>query len=223
MIKESGYQEKIELVEPWFDQVIEVVKKDLKQEHIKIDRDFCRRYFMGKGANMISSEEMAQAYLKDIAGGNTGLGEFIASRWLLKNTDIYNYFDEKLRVLTPDFEELEEFEQSLAQSLLEESISQFGAARSYIFAIFNSVVFSDEIYHNLRELALKQTGLEKKQKEEKEIERSLEAMQKRHDREIAALGDRYEKKLSGLRKKYLNDTTLLKKQLNTLQKKQSDG
>lgn len=223
MIKESGYQEKIELAAPWLAEVIELVKKDLKNEHLKIDRDFCKRYFLGKGSNMITVAEMVEAYRKDIAEGNVGLAEFITSRWILRNTDIYGFFEETLAKLTPDFDTLQELDDKLASSLVKDAISQFGAVKTYLFSLFNSVVFSDEIYEEMRKKALSFSAEIKDKQEKEQVEKSLETMQKRHTREMAALNDRHEKKLSGLQKKYLNDTEVLKKQIRDLQVKLSNG
>lgn len=222
MIKESGYQEKIELVGPWLTTVIEEIKKDLKNEHLKVDREFCKRYFLGKGANMITVAEMAEAYIKDISEGNVGLGEFIASRWLLRHTDIYALFEEKLAQVNPDFDALSEIDDVMAQDLVKESTASFGATQTYLFALFNSVVFTDTLYEKLRESALIETEQKLENEQKEQVERSLEAMQKRHQRELAALSDRHEKKLSGMMKKYLNDTETLKKQIRTLQIKISD-
>ncbi len=223
MIKESGYQEKIEMAAPWLDEVIELIKKDLKNEHLKIDRDFCKRYFLGKGPNMVTITEMVPAYQKDIADGNSGLGEFIASRWILKNTDVYGFFEQELKKLNPDFDTLPDLDESLARTLMKDSIKRFGAVRTYLFCLFNSVVFSDALYKELRKKALDHSTHLKEEREKEQVERSLEAMQKRHARELAALNDRHDKKLSGMQKKYLNDTEVLKKQIKTLQVKLSDG
>src|SRR4051794_29125719 len=108
MLKDTGYQEKFVMLKTWIPEIVEGVKKDLKNEHLKIDKAFCKRYFLGKSLMQIQTPEMAVAYEKDIADGNAGLGEFIATRWLLKNTDVYGYFEMKLKSLTSDFEALEE-------------------------------------------------------------------------------------------------------------------
>ncbi len=223
MIKESGYQEKIEMATPWLAEVIELIKKDLKNEHLKIDRDFCKRYFLGKGPNMVTIAEMVPAYLQDIKEGNVGLGEFIASRWILKNTDVYGFFEEELKKLNPDFDTLPDLDETLAHSLMKQSMKQFGAVKTYLFCLFNSVVFSDTLYAELRKNALAHSAHLKEEKEKEEVERSLEAMQKRHAREIAALSERHEKKLAGMQKMYLNDTEVLKSQIRNLQSKMSDG
>ncbi|MCH9627024.1 MAG: hypothetical protein S4CHLAM2_06580 [Chlamydiales bacterium] len=217
MLKETGYQEKFELLRPWLGRVIETVKKDLRNEHLKVDREFCKRYFLGKNFHRISLEEMAEAYYKDIQGGNTGLGEFITSRWLLKNTDVYGFFEKQLLAISEDFDALDALPEEVATSLLEGSVQTFGPIKTYLFAVLNSVVFPEKLYEDLRN----QAENESKKEEEKVVAESLAVMQKRHRRELSALTDRYEKKLSGLQRKYLKDTEGLKEQVSQLQKKLS--
>ncbi|MBS0623457.1 MAG: hypothetical protein JSS62_02430 [Verrucomicrobia bacterium] len=217
MLKEMGYQEKIEWLKPWLVSIIEVVKKDLKQEHLMKDRGFCRRYFLGKGPHQVTSTEMAQAYATDIAAGNVGLGEFIATRWLIKNTDIYDFFSEQLQALNPDFDQLELLDEKLGLKLMEESVKAFGATRTYLFSVLNSVVFSSEIFKELRQLAEMETQKKLQQEEELLVEKNLEGLQKRHQREVQSLKEHNEKQLNGMRKKYLKDTELLKEQIRRLQ------
>jgi hypothetical protein len=223
MLKEMGYQEKIEILAPWLEEIIEVVKKDLKNEHLKIDRQFCKKHFFGKQPSHLQAKEMAAAYRSDIAGGNVGLGEFIATRWLLKNTDIYGYFEEKIKGITVDFETLEQLPHELSVSLMNAAVKIFGAKRTYLFSVFNSVVFPASVYNELKEMAIKETDFLKEEEAERRGKETLEGMQLRHSREMAALTDKYEKKLSGLQKKYLQDTESLKKQLSSLQKKLQNG
>lgn len=219
MMKESGYQEKIALLKPWLVEIIDVVKRDLKNEHLKIDREFCRRYFLGKNSNQLQAEEMAAAYEKDIAAGNVGLGEFIATRWLLKHTDIYYFFEGRLKTAHPDFEKLEMLSMEESESIVAESLRKFGPIYTYIFAVFNSVVFPDAIYERLRVSALKRTDEVQSAVQEQEEREKAEGMKERHAREMAASVDRFEKKLSGMQKKYLNDVEALKRQISALQKK----
>jgi hypothetical protein len=223
MLKETGYQEKIEMLAPWLEEIIETVKRDLKNEHLKIDRQFCKKYFLGKNPSHVPLKEMAEAYRIDIAAGNVGLGEFIATRWLLKNTDIYGYFEENIRKVTSDFEQLQELPHDLASSLMQGSVNKFGAKKTYLFSVFNSVVFSPSVYAQLKEMAEMQTQEVQQELEMQATASSLEQLQNRHNREIAALTDRYEKKLSGMQKKYLNDVEGLKKQIAKLQKRIDHG
>lgn len=214
MLKETGYQEKIEMLAPWLEEIIDTVKKDLKSEHLKVDRPFCKKYFLGKNPAQIQLKEMVQAYRVDIASGNVGLGELIATRWLLKHTDIYAFFEEKIRPITQDFEQLMELPQEISLLLLQGAVQQFGAKKTYLFSVFNSVVFPPDLYASLRELAAKDVRQE---------EGVSNALEQREKRELAALVDRYEKKLNGMQKKYLQDVASLKKQISTLQKKLTHG
>ena len=223
MYKEATYQEKFSLLKQWMPSIIEKVKKDLKNEHLNIDRAFCKKYFMGKNIQQLKNDEIAQAYIQDIGEGNVGLGEFIASRWLLKNTDLYGFFEEKLKQVNPDFDQLEELSLSQSQEIMQAALAQFGATRTYIFSLLNSVVFIQQVYDELRLLAENENGRQLAVEAENEIVHSIEQLRKRYEREIASLTDRYEKKLSGLQKKYNTDTETLKKQIAVLQRKLSEG
>ncbi|MCH9610494.1 MAG: hypothetical protein S4CHLAM81_01380 [Chlamydiales bacterium] len=215
----SEYQEKFALLEPWVEGIIETVKKDLKNEHLKKDRNFCKRYFLGKNFNMVSVEEMAPAYLQEISQGNVGLGEFITSRWLLKNSDVYDFFESELSKVNPDFETIEALDAELSKRLIEGSVKQFGHVRSYLFAVLNSVTFSKDLFDELREKALVEEKRESEELTARLKEESLDSMQKRHERELGSIQNRYDKKFSGLQKKYVKDTENLKKQISALTKK----
>ncbi len=217
--KEFGYQEKFILIKPWFREIIEVVKRDLKNEHLKKDREFCKRYFFGRGVSHIRVEEMVPAYEKDIAEGNVGLAEFISTRWLFKNTDVYGYFEEKLSTIDADFEALESLADEQAIPLMDSAVKQFGATRTYIFALLNGVVFSDALFEKLKEMAEKETVVMEEKNRIKTEAESMEVLKQRHAREVSALTGRFEKKMRGMEKKYLRDTEGLKKQIANLQKK----
>jgi hypothetical protein len=223
MLKDTGYQEKFTMLSPWLVEIIEVVKKDLKNEHLKIDKNFCKRYFLGKNLNQIEVPEMVSAYEKDISEGNVGLGEFIATRWLLKNGDIYGFFESQLKNVTADFETLEVLPHDLSTQLLERSLKDFGAVRTYLFSVLNSVVFSKELYDGLREKALKEKTIRREAESKEQEAVNLENVQKRHAREMAMATDKFEKKLNGMQKKYHHDVESLKKQIRNLTEKLSDG
>lgn len=153
MIKEMSYQEKIECVRPWLFQVIKRVKKDLQQEHLVKDMDFCCKYFLGRGLNTVTLQQMVDAYACDIAAGNVGLGEFIANRWLIKNKDVYDFFEKKLQQVNPDFDQLEQLEEVFSWSVMESAVKEFGPVRTYLFVIFNSVVFPSPVIAELKNRA----------------------------------------------------------------------
>lgn len=222
MLKETGYQEKFVMIHPWLAEVIEGVKRDLKNEHFRQDPNFCRRHFMGKNPNQVTSIEMAPAYAKEVSEGNVGLGEFIATRWLLRHTDLYGFFEEKLKQINHDFEALDSLDVQFATPLMQEAVKQFGAKRTYLFSVLNSVVFPKAVYDKLRELALVESEKLANDAAEEEEAKTIDAIKKRHARDIASLSDRYEKKLSGMQRKYLADVAALKKQIQTLQSKLND-
>lgn len=219
MLKNTGYQEKIEILKPWLSEIVDVVKKDLKSEHLKIDKGFCKKYFLGKNPLQLNAADLAPAYIQDISEGNVGLAEFIATRWLLKNTDLYGFFEERLKSITPDFEAIDELPEQTSRLLLEEALRQFDATRIYIFSVFNSVVFPKSTYDFLEDLAKKKTTQRKFEERLQEDTETLEGMKKRHMRELNAINDRFEKKMSGLQKKYIQDTENLKKQIALLHRK----
>lgn len=223
MLKDTGYQEKFQMVGRWLTEIIDAVKKDLKNEHLKIDREFCKRYFLGKNPSHVSVQEMAEAYRLDIEKGNLGLGEFIASRWLLKHTDLYGFFEERLRSINPEFEEINELNESFSKDLMRESVKKFGAAKTYLFCILNSVVFPTAVYSELLSMAENESDQMQSISQENESKETIEALRKRHEREMAALTDRYEKKLSGFQKKYIRDIDAMKKQISLLQKKLTEA
>lgn len=222
MLKNANYQEKFQLLNPWIFKIIDTVKKDLKQEHLQQDGKFAKQHFQGKNIQKLTAEDLAPAYSQWIASGAPGgeeIGEFIANRWLLKNTEIYNYFEEQLQNVNPEFNEIEELEKNLAQTIMDHSVEQFGALKTYIFSVLNSVVFPQTLLQRLHDLALaaqKQENTDTLHAKEKAAAENLE---KTHEREIARLTDKYEKKLLGMQKKYIQDTERLKKQVVNLQKK----
>lgn len=220
MIKNATYKEKFQILQPVLPALIDEVKKDLRSEHLKADWPFAKKYFAGKSAAKLTVEEMVPAYYEEIAeNGNEALAEFIGNRWLLKHTEIYDYFAAELAKISDDFESLEEIEAGQARQLVKGATALFEAIHVYFFTVLNSVVLPKEVFKELEQQA--QKGLEKAAKEQKAaaekvaVERNQRDMELEMDRTV----NRYEKKLSGLQKKYLDDTAALKKQISTLQKK----
>lgn len=221
MRKDPTHREKFLLLAEWMPAIIESVKKDLRNEHLKHDFDFIKRFFTTKNINKAELGEMVQAYAKGVQEAENGedLGEFIAHRWIFRHSDIYNHFEKALSALNPDFTAITEISDEKGTVIIEESAKEFGSRDTFIFAVLNSVAFSDKLLKNLSERASKE---EKAQREAKVIadeEKSVEQMKRSHEQELARLTDKYEKKLLGMQKKYSIDTAQLKKQIGTLQKK----
>jgi len=221
MLKDTTFKDKFAMLTPWMPMIMECVKKDLKNDHLSRDLTFVRHYFAGKNVNKLTVEELAEAYSHNLSEGEKTeeLGDYICNRWLLKNTDIYNYFDQALSQINNDFQNLDLLERSVALTLMEKSIQEFGAPKTYLFCVLNSVVFPEDVYQIL---AKKAEQTHKQHVEDTKVHQenaSVEAMQKNYEQQISRLTDKYEKKLQGLQKKYTIDVEALKKQVANLQRK----
>ncbi len=221
MYKNASYKEKFSDLQEWIPPMIESVKKDLKNEHLKKDYAFVKKFLNSKNLNKLTTEDLVQAYQRAIQEEEKGeeIAEFITSRWLLKNSEIYHFFEQQLSQIQPDFTALNELTFPQAQILIEASIQQFGAPHTYLFAVLNSVVLPRESFEALKESA-KQHHRKHQEEAALALERqTVENMQKGFEQEKGRLIDRYEKKLAGIQKKYTTDVEALKKQIAYLQRK----
>lgn len=221
MYKNSTYKEKFADLNEWIPLVIDAIKKDLRNEHLKQDMMFVKKYLTSKNIHKATTEELTQAYQKAIQEQEHGeeLAEFITSRWLLKNSDLYEFFEKELTKINPEFSELEEIAPEQAHALIEAAILEFGAPRTYLFSVLNSVVFPKENFQKLK-LQAQKHQVEKEEEARKNYEQmNLEQMRKSYEQDIARMVDKYEKKLAGLQKKYITDVDNLKKQVAHLQRK----
>lgn len=211
MLKESTYPLKYQMIKHCLPSLILSIRRDLRQDHLKKDKAALKEYFQGKNPNKLTVEELAEGYAPLLEGGNEDLWEFIAERWLLKHTDVYYFFEEKLKEIDEEFTSLEEIELEKARSIADESVRLFGAEKTLIFGVLNEVVFPKEIYNDL----------EKAAKEAPRVHEKPENILPPQDysAEIKRLENKYEKKLLGLQKKYERDVAALKKQVSALQKK----
>ena len=224
MYKNATFREKFKELQDWLPMIVESIKKDLKNEHLKKDLFFVKKYLAMKNLNKISSDELAQAYQIAIQSEEKGedLAEFITSRWLLKNSELYDFFEKKLSQISADFTELEELSPEQSNGLIEEGVAEFGPNSMYIFSVLNSVVFPESCFELLKKQSQKTQSDEKTLHESLDEQASLDKMKKNHERELARITDKFEKKLSGLQKKYLIDVETFKKQIAQLQRKLSE-
>lgn len=219
MLKDATYKEKFLILKPWMTQIIDVVKKELRNEHLNRYPLFVKKYFPGKNSTKLTNEEMAVGYHTAVTEDGEQLGEIIAQLWMMKNTEIYDYFEQKLAQIQPNFTELTSIEKNKAQEMTNESVKQFGPLRTYLFCVFNSVVFPKEVYDKLAEQSHTYQTEKEEQRKSLQEKQSFEALKREYEQELARLSDKYEKKLSGWEKKYTADIASLKKQLSALQKK----
>ena len=221
MLKDTTYKEKFALLKPWMPSIIESVKKDLKNDHLKNDWQFCKKYLGTKNLHKVTIDELADAYVNAMENEEDveELGEFISNRWLMRNTEVYNYFEQELSKISDDFTALETIDAAASHQIVDGSVNQFGAPRTYMFSVINAVVFPKEVYEKLSKTAENEAKTKVKQAEEKAEQLTLEARERNYQQQITRLTDNYEKKLLGIEKKYHTDVAALKKQIVTLQKK----
>lgn len=221
MVMDIAYKQKLSTLKEWMPSIVEIIKGDLKNDHLRQDASFLKKYFSSQNINKLTIEEFSNGYNKAIEQEEKGeeIAEFIANRWLLKNNDLYQCFEEELQKITPDFTQLELLEDSQSRTILEKAVPSFGAIRTYLFSVLNGVVFSPVILEELHEEAQGERNREFAAQEAEEEQSSLESLQKNYEQKIVRLVDKYEKKLSGLEKRYHQDVGALKKQLATLQRR----
>lgn len=221
MYKNATYKQKFVDLKDWIPYMVDSIKKDLRNEHLKGDMPFVKKYLASKNIHKVSTEELSDAYQKAIEAEENGenLAEFISSRWLLKNSELYHFFEKELSQINPDFSSIEEITAQQADKLIEGANKEFGPLHTYLFSVLNSVVFPNESFEKLRGQA--KNHQEKKVQETSQLkdQQNVDQMRKEFEREIAKMEDKYEKKLAGLQKKYLIDVEGLKKQISALQRK----
>ena len=221
MLKDSTYKQKFAMLKNWMPSIIDNVKKDLKGDHLKKDWTFVKNYFPSKNINKLTTEELAEAYHNAIMQEENGdnIGEFIANRWLVKNSELYQYFEAELSKINPDFNEIAEISKEQAAPLMTNSVRQFGAFRTYVFCVLNSVVFPKQIFDELEKLAKDEIRVHEEEEKVEMEKSSIDSLHRSYEQQLARITDKYEKRLQGLQKKYLIDMEALKKQIASLQRK----
>lgn len=221
MTKDSTYTEKFSMLKEWTPALIESIKKDLKNEHLKRDFQFVKKYFGNCNIQKLTAEELTKGYsaaLED-AEQTERLAEFMANRWLLRNSELYQLFEEKLQQINPNFNELEELTTEQSQDLMQSAIKAFGATKTYLFSVLNSVVFPKDVYEKLAHLARNESKQSEEKRHVRTEQKSIDDIKRDYEAQIQRITDRYEKKLMGLMKKYQQDVEGFKKQISSLQRK----
>ena len=223
MLKNSTYKEKFALLKPWMHAILDPIKKDIKNEHLRQDASFFNQYFAGKQLNKLSLEEMVDGYTQALSHAENAeeLAEFLSNRWLLKHGDLYHHFEEELSQISNHFQELEVLEKEPSLRMMEKAADQFGAPKTYLFCVLNSVVFPEEVFTLLGEKAQSEAMQKEVELQQMQEESSRKEKEMDHSMQLTRLTDKYEKKLVGMQKKYTQDVAALKKQIATLQRKLS--
>lgn len=221
MYKDTTYKEKFAILKEWTPHLIDKVKKDLKNEHLKQDYAFSRKYLPGKNLSKVTLEDLVEGYTQAIAQEETGekIAEYIATRWMLQSSELYSFFEQELSRINPNFDAIQEIEEPVGERLIAEGVSRFGAVNTYLFAVINSVAFRKNHFDALQKQAQDEQQEKRVAAEQAKELTSFEELKGDFERRLARLEDKYEKKIDGLQRKYIKDTEALKKQLAALQRK----
>ena len=80
-------------VGPWMNQILDTIKKDIKTDHLAVDKTFYLAHFGRRPINKLSIDEIFTVYEKELLAGNQTLGEWVVNRWVFKHGDAYRHFE----------------------------------------------------------------------------------------------------------------------------------
>lgn len=199
----------------WTLEVFTAIKKDIKHDHLQSNPDFYHKYFGNRPKNRLTTEEIFNAYERELLAGNEDLAEFIVNRWVFKNGDLYKHFEDRLSKINPDFNRIETLSTDESEQVLKGAVNMFGAIPTFLFSLLNGVVFPQSVIQDLEKQAEKEKRERESKKTENQEEENFQKLLASQKREIARL----EAKILGVQKKYTKDTEALKKQIKSLQKR----
>jgi len=203
-------------LKPWISQILHAIKKDLKTDHLAVNKNFYRTHFGTRPLNKLLVEEIFAVYEKELLAGNEELVEWAVNRWVFKHGDLYQHFAQRLSEINPDFQGIEALTEVQANQILD-GAEVFGEVEVYLFSRLNGVVFPETIFERLRVAAEKKIAEDKLQKEQSAVQESQVQELERLRREAARAREKYEDKLAGVQRKYQTETEALKKQICSLQ------
>ena len=121
-------KEKLLELKEWFPSILETVKKDLKNEHLKKDYVFVKKYLGGKNIHKLENQELETAYFTALQGEEKGeeIAEFMVHRWIFRNSEMYHFFEKELMKVRPDFTEIKELSAQEGEPILKKRLGSLG-------------------------------------------------------------------------------------------------
>ncbi len=211
----ATYADKFSALAPWFDRIISSIRRECKQEHLKADPGYVRKFFNGKPLNQISVDEMKAVYADQIVKGHEQLGEFVANRWIFKHLDLYRFFERKLNEINPNFDQISELSEEQAEKLINEASKEFGLQDVFIFVTLNSVALPETYWTKISDEALDRLAQEKLQEEKNQENQARESVQQA----IQRISTRFEDKLDEQKRRYEHEIRKLQEEVSKLKKK----
>jgi len=204
MSEQKMWQEKFSQISPWFSDIIADIKKDCKNEHLRLDPQFVRQHFGGMPIHRITIEQMRDVYFRQILAGHVRLAEFIVNRWLFRNMEIYRFFETALKKIDLEFEKLESLPLTESRTLLAEALKTFQCEKLFCFVVLNDVAFPESLLEELQKRALDSLSIRQENHEEDRIEKKLREemvrMKERHEKKVQELTKRHQGELEQLRR-----------------------
>lgn len=185
------------LLTPWFFDIMNAVRRDCKNEHLRLNPSFVREHFSGMPLHRITVDEMRAVYLRLILGGNEHLAEFVSNRWLFRNMELYTLFEKTLSEVSPDFEKISELSVQQAERLIQEASSKFGSENVFCFVVLNDVVVPQDVFDRLQRQAVEDLAKRQREAESQEV-----PVEEKYRLEIERLKDRQEKRIQEMTKRH---------------------
>ena len=90
MIKDLVLKSKFAFIQEFFGKIIQDIRKDVRQEHLKKDKAFIQKHFAKNSIDKVSAEEIEKAYFTELSiEGNNDLSNWVISKWILKHAEVY--------------------------------------------------------------------------------------------------------------------------------------
>jgi hypothetical protein len=209
-VDRKSWSGRFAILSPWFSDIMNVVKRDCKSEHLRLDPLFVRQHFGGVPIHRIGFEEMRAVYLQQVLGGHDRLAEFVTNRWLFRNMEMYRFFEESLQKISADFEKITELTNEQTEPLLEQALAKFDVEKVFCFIILNEVAISNDCFEKLQRQALEKLA-ERQEAEPQEGEKGNLLRQ-----EMDRIKERHEKKIQEMTRKHQQEIQRLQKEISLL-------
>jgi len=138
----SPFPDKFTRLQPFMQAVVEPIKADLKKHHLKKDPAFVRQNFSTTNVTKVPLAELVEVYRRELPQVSEQFGEWLGQMWMLKHTEVYEFFERVLSQEVEDFTEVDQLPDELSQRLRKGAVQQFGAVQTYVFVLINDVVLA---------------------------------------------------------------------------------
>ena len=216
MIAESTFKNKFTSLGLFSKEVVVDLKKEITKEMAKKNSVLQKKL---SGFSMENDKDKLANIVLNLVleNGDEEVGEWLASSWVMKNSSVFKSFHKKISLISADYDKLTAFPPEKEVELKESSIDEFGAVKTFIFSVLNSVVFSKESMEEIRIRA------EEEEHDRKEISLlpncSIEEARASFEQEKKRIIEKQEKKLQAIVKRHQVEVEGYRKQIGQLQKK----